>query len=198
MPKIVDRDRYRRELLMKCFDLFAQKGYGSVTMRQIAEEIGVSTGTLYHYFSSKEALFVQLVEEITEQDMKAADERKECLETIEERVLALSQFLVENKDYFLKQMLLFVNFLQQPELKQEPLLEAVKRADRRYQKAMMHFLGIDNPVIASHVICLIEGLLSEQAFNPESVSFSEQMELLAQMLSAYLEKQQFSTPGRSK
>ena len=53
MPKIVDRDRYRKELLNKCFDIFAEKGYSSVTMREIGSEIGVSTGTLYHYFPSK-------------------------------------------------------------------------------------------------------------------------------------------------
>jgi AcrR family transcriptional regulator len=50
MPKIVDHDQYRKELLSKCFDLFAEKGYGSITMRQIAEGLNVSTGTLYHYF----------------------------------------------------------------------------------------------------------------------------------------------------
>ncbi|MEM7759849.1 MAG: helix-turn-helix domain-containing protein, partial [Cyanobacteria bacterium P01_A01_bin.40] len=69
MPKIVDHHRYRKELLAKCFDLFAQRGYGSLTMRQVAKEIGVSTGTLYHYFASKEELFRQLIEEITEQDI---------------------------------------------------------------------------------------------------------------------------------
>jgi AcrR family transcriptional regulator len=37
MPKIVDHDLYRRELVSKCFDLFAEKGYGSITMRQISQ-----------------------------------------------------------------------------------------------------------------------------------------------------------------
>ncbi|MGB6015410.1 MAG: helix-turn-helix domain-containing protein, partial [Nodosilinea sp.] len=48
MPKIVDHDQYRREILDQCFDLFAEKGYAALTMRQIAQELGVSTGTLYH------------------------------------------------------------------------------------------------------------------------------------------------------
>ncbi|PLZ35065.1 TetR family transcriptional regulator, partial [Fischerella thermalis WC542] len=69
MPKIVDHEQYRKELLMKSFDLFAQKGYAAITMRDIAKELGVSTGTLYHYFSNKKALFLQLVEEQTRQDI---------------------------------------------------------------------------------------------------------------------------------
>jgi len=69
MPKVVDHIQYRRDLLRQSLDLFAEKGYGSLTMRQLAEALGVSTGTLYHYFPSKESLFIQLIEELTEQDI---------------------------------------------------------------------------------------------------------------------------------
>ena len=192
MPKIVDHDRYRKELLKKCFDLFAQRGYGSLTMRQVAQEIGVSTGTLYHYFPSKEALFLQLIEEITQQDTSISADDIQGVETIEERILALGQFLMEHEDYFHKQTLIFINFFQQPELEQEPIIEAVKRSNQRYQEAIMQFLGIDNPAIANHVSCLIDGLISQRAFDPESVSIKGQMELLAQMLSAYLDNQPIS------
>jgi AcrR family transcriptional regulator len=70
MPKIVDSEEYRKELLDKCFDLFANKGYANVTTRQIAKELGISTGAMYHYFPSKQALFEQLVEQISWQDVK--------------------------------------------------------------------------------------------------------------------------------
>ncbi|NEO26257.1 MAG: helix-turn-helix transcriptional regulator, partial [Kamptonema sp. SIO4C4] len=33
MPKIVDREEYRKEILLQSFELFAQKGYEAVTMR---------------------------------------------------------------------------------------------------------------------------------------------------------------------
>lgn len=189
MPKIVDRDRYRKELLTKCFDLFAKRGYGSLTMRQIAKEIGVSTGTLYHYFPGKEELFVQLIEEITERDiLRATDKIKDrSIETTKERILALGQFLKDNEDYFQKQTFLFINFFQQP-LEQQQLIEAVKRSYKRYQEEIMKFLDIEDRAIANHLSCLIDGLLLQQTFSPELVSISEQMELLAQMLSTYLDK----------
>lgn len=191
MPKIVDHDRYRKELLFKCFDLFAQIGYGSLTMRQIAQKIGVSTGTLYHYFPSKEELFIQLIEEITEQDILRATDRvkNQSTETIEERILALGQFLKDNQDYFQKQTFLFINFFQQPELEQQQLVEAVKRSYKRYQEETIKFLGINNHAIANHIACLIDGLILQQTFVPELVSIEEQMELLATMLVAYLENQ---------
>ncbi|MDJ0635978.1 MAG: TetR/AcrR family transcriptional regulator [Xenococcaceae cyanobacterium MO_188.B29] len=191
MPKIVDHALYRRKLLAKCFDLFAQRGYGSLTMRQVAKEIGVSTGTLYHYFASKEELFRQLIEEITEQDILRATDKIEVqnLKTIKERILALGEFIAENEDYFYKQTLLFINFFQQPDLEQQQLVEAVKCSYKRYQEEMMKFLGINDLAIAQHVSCLIDGLISQRALDPESVDLRQQIDLLAQMLSTYLDNQ---------
>ena len=60
MPRVVDHDRQRREYLAAALDLFARHGYAGVTMRQVAGEIGVSTGALYHYFSGKHDLFAQI------------------------------------------------------------------------------------------------------------------------------------------
>lgn len=189
MPKVIDHDQYRKQLLDQCFDLFAEKGYTSLTTRQIAQALGISTGTLYHYFPSKEALFVQLIEEMSQQDILKASSEVAALETLEERVLALGQFLAENEAYFLKQSLLYMNFYQQQGFGNVQVNEAVKRASQRYQAATAQFLGVDDPAIATHVMCLIDGLISERMINPESASFTEQAELLAQMLSAYLEKQ---------
>jgi AcrR family transcriptional regulator len=188
MPKVVDRDRYRQELLQQCFDLFAQKGYGSLTMRQIAAKIGVSTGTLYHYFSSKEELFIQLIEEITEQDILYATDaiKFQEIETLGEKVRAIGHFIAKNEDYFHKQTFLFINFLMQSELEQQQLIEAVKRSYKSYQEEMMKVLGIENRAIAGYISCFIDGLITQRSFAPEIVVFEEQIELLAQMLTLYV------------
>jgi AcrR family transcriptional regulator len=188
MPKVVDRDRYRQELLKQCFDLFAQKGYGSLTMRQIAAKIGVSTGTLYHYFSSKEELFIQLIEEITNQDILYATNAINFQEiaTLGEKVKAIGKFIAENEDYFHKQTFLFINFLMQSELEQQQLIEAVKNSYKRYQEEIMKVLGIENIAIASYISCFIDGLITQRSFAPEIIVFEEQIELLAQMLNLYV------------
>ena len=186
MPKIVDRDRYRKELLQKCFDLFARKGYGSLTMRQIAKELKVSTGTLYHYFPSKEAIFVRLIEEVTDNDILMVTDEFQGLETIEAKIEAFGQFLIKNEEYYYKQTLLFFNFFQQPELEQPELKEAIQKSSERYQKFIMELLDIDDPAIANHIYCAIDGLMSQRAFGLKSVSITQQMELLSKMILAYL------------
>jgi AcrR family transcriptional regulator len=69
MPKIVDHDQQRRMLLKRCFTLFRERGYQSVTMREIAREIGASTGTLYHYFPNKLSILEQLYEFAVHEDL---------------------------------------------------------------------------------------------------------------------------------
>ena len=76
-------------------------------MPQIAKKLGVSTGTLDRYFSSKEAIFVQLIEEITERDLVTVIGKVENLNTIEERLATLSQFIIDNEECFYKQTLTY-------------------------------------------------------------------------------------------
>lgn len=60
MPKIVNHKEYKRQLLSKAAEIFVSKSYADVSMRDIAGDLNVSTGTLYHYFHSKEDLFCAL------------------------------------------------------------------------------------------------------------------------------------------
>lgn len=55
--------RRRDGILRAATDLFSEKGYHEVTMEEIAEEMGVSKGTLYNYFSSKENLYLEILKE---------------------------------------------------------------------------------------------------------------------------------------
>lgn len=58
MPKIVDHDSYRREIAEKAVTVFRRHGYSGIGMREIAKELGMSKSALYHYYPSKDALFL--------------------------------------------------------------------------------------------------------------------------------------------
>lgn len=186
MPKIVDHDQYRKELLMKSFDLFAQKGYSSITMRQLAQEVGVSTGTLYHYFPSKEALFLQLVEELTQQDILNFLAEAGNPPTLAERIETLFNFIAKNEDYFGKQTLLWVDFHQQnpSELMNN---ETLKQADEQSIQAIADYLRISDRALVDYVLNLLYGLLLRRIFGDKTLSFKQQGTLLSQMLTAYLD-----------
>ncbi len=53
--------------------LFADRGYGAVTMEQVASQAGVSKRTLYKYFAAKEALLEQVLEGTLAQELAQRD-----------------------------------------------------------------------------------------------------------------------------
>ena len=65
MPKIAEATRAARrgQIVAAAVACFARTGYHATTMADVAAEAGVSKGTPYLYFDSKEALFIALYEE---------------------------------------------------------------------------------------------------------------------------------------
>lgn len=56
------RERRREQILEKATAVFAAMGYRNADVQDIADPLGVSKGTVYRYFPTKEALFLAAVE----------------------------------------------------------------------------------------------------------------------------------------
>lgn len=58
MPKMPPkRPDTRSTILQKAVALFAKTGYSGTSMRDIAQEVGISAAALYHHFPDKDTLF---------------------------------------------------------------------------------------------------------------------------------------------
>ncbi|MGR4009277.1 TetR/AcrR family transcriptional regulator [Leucobacter sp. 1207-22] len=56
MPKIVDHDKRREEIIEVASQLIVEGGIEAATMREIATRAGFANGALKHYFSGKDAI----------------------------------------------------------------------------------------------------------------------------------------------
>jgi AcrR family transcriptional regulator len=56
MPKVVDHDARRKEIIEAVWSLISQRGFQSVTMRDLAAEAGYANGALARYFPDKRAV----------------------------------------------------------------------------------------------------------------------------------------------
>lgn len=63
-PRSPRGERTRAAIFEAAMALFQERGYEAATMRAIAERAGVSLGSSYHYFPSKEHLVLAFYEEI--------------------------------------------------------------------------------------------------------------------------------------
>ena len=77
----------RAKLLAAARKVFAEKGLGAATARDIVRETDLATGTFYNYFDSKEAVFTALIEELAQKAReRVRAERRSPGLTVEERV----------------------------------------------------------------------------------------------------------------
>jgi AcrR family transcriptional regulator len=67
-------DQRRHQLFAVAIELFAQRGYRATTMDDIADAAGVTKPLLYQHFSSKRALYLELVDSIAGELLAAVRE----------------------------------------------------------------------------------------------------------------------------
>ncbi len=191
MPKIVDREQYRKQLLTESFELFAKIGYGKITMRQLAQKLRISTGTLYHYFPSKEAIFLQLVEELAQRDISNFLIQAESVPPdIRSRVGAILDFAKENLDYFSKQLIVCLDYYQQQSGCLDPhqdslrqgYIDVSERLDRETIAIINNYLQVDNSAIGIFILTFMNGLLLSQLYQPNFKNWDAQSEMLIEAI----------------
>jgi AcrR family transcriptional regulator len=67
----------REKLLLAARRVFAAKGLGEATARDIVRETDLATGTFYNYFASKEDVFRALLTELSQRARAAVMERRQ-------------------------------------------------------------------------------------------------------------------------
>lgn len=92
----VQRDLTKDMIMDAARDLFIEKGYEHVSMRQIAKELGYSHGAIYYHFTNKAELFFALVEE--------------HFGMLEQKLLQLEQTPLESKEKLEAILLGYIEF----------------------------------------------------------------------------------------
>jgi len=65
------KEKRRQEILFAGLSLFIHKGYSGTTIKDIAGAVGMSAGLMFHYFTSKEELYLALVSQGVEGPMNS-------------------------------------------------------------------------------------------------------------------------------
>jgi AcrR family transcriptional regulator len=85
-PKVSKSERTEAAIVDAALVLFADQGYETTTMRQIAERAGVSVGNSYYYFASKESLVQALYERFSFATFDAALHRISRFNSLADRI----------------------------------------------------------------------------------------------------------------
>ena len=183
MPKIVDHEAYREELLEKCFHLFSNKGFHNVSMREICKEVGVSTGTMYHYFPAKEQILEQLLPWAVRTNIVAFARGTGTDLTVQERLKKLGTFWLEREGYNKNLIMLAIDLFRNGSSQAE---EVFTYAIDSYKLGLSKSLKI-GPQLSKVIYVYLLGLAFHSLMTPKPFPYKEEILFLQDALGSVLE-----------
>ena len=178
----MDHDARREEILENCFSLFAEQGYAALTMREIAQHLDVSTGTLYHYFDGKFSLFEAMFYWIGERDVRdAALEIPNNLD-LAERLTLLKEFLLFRSTHLSDTIKIAIDFQRHHPDKEGQLI--IHNILQNYRNAIRDQLAIESEHEIQVILSFILGCLIHYTFDSTSISLDMLLSYLGLISSA--------------
>lgn len=111
MPKVGMEDIRKEQVIVAAKNCIISKGLSNLSMKDIAEEAGISTGIIYHYFKSKEDLLMQVLKVSFRRSHEKVMETVEPLQNPEDKLMKhlenINVVSKENPEY----MAVFLNYL---------------------------------------------------------------------------------------
>lgn len=168
----------RARVLDAATEVFARRGYERATVDEIAREAGLSKGTVYWNFASKEDLFVALLAERIDQPTRELMEMSRTTPREQPTAAAvdagLTALATERPEMFKLVLEYWAAATRDPKLRkryvarQQHLREALAEVLRTRQPDDMPFL-IPPESLATAFVALAFGLAQELVVDPEGV-----------------------------
>lgn len=196
-----------REILEAAFEEFATRGYAATSVEHIAARAGITKGTIYVYFRSKEDVFDNMMDELAQPSVDSStyiDElgHAKSIDILDKLLLQVYVILMEN--YYSREILRFLiaesrSFAHLRQKNKDayalPILSAVKAIVRygcesgefRQDVADIDPLVLISPILGLNVITHVDPELA----GPSSRFIEQHLS----MVRHFLLQQQTSCPG---
>lgn len=194
MPKIVDHEKRREEIVAATWRVIDQFGLDEATTRRIAEEAGYSNGVLAHYFRDKDDILVQALTlahahvRTRSAVVARAEHGLAALRAVVEQALPLdAERLLEARIEF--------SFLERA--RHVPRLRDVHRDEVAHFRAALGDLvrgaRADGAIVAvtddeavEQILVLVDGLSVQALLDPERVPAAVQLRMLDLLLGSWV------------
>jgi len=135
MPKIIEgaREKILANARMRLFE----NGYQHLSLREVAKESGIATGTIYNYFANKDYLIANIMLEDWGNVTKKMDECVKTASTVKEGIFGICNAISEFAD-------IYANIWKQPSV------AAAATPDRRHRKEFL------TAQLTERIHCLLE------------------------------------------
>lgn len=186
------RKERRRQILDAARRVFSQKGFDATNVSDVAAATGVSQGTIYHYFDSKDDLFMAVFEDwMATSTYGAYAESDLTAETAADQLRAMArstaQMMIGSAEFLPVQMEFWSHMLRN---------DAIRKRFRLVFAEMRGFLGqivqagvdsgefrpIDAGALAAISIAVYDGLILQWLADPDSVDWQRVSQALVEAM----------------
>ena len=113
-------DKTKQDIREKAYQLFAEKGFKDVTMKDICELTGLSRGGLYRHYESTEQIFLEIVNAFSNK------QKSEVFTKIEQRIPATT-ILEELLSRYASEMIDYENYLYRHSIRKTATIDFLNR-----------------------------------------------------------------------
>jgi TetR/AcrR family transcriptional regulator, cholesterol catabolism regulator len=93
---VINESPRRKELTRLAAQLFVQEGFDRTTVRMLAQEMGIKSGSLFHHFRDKQEILAAVIEEGTQNALVIArDALARCDNSASDRLHAMARAHLE-------------------------------------------------------------------------------------------------------
>jgi len=192
-------DGTRQRLLEAAADCFSASGYDATGVSEICHRAGVSKGGFYHHFPSKQAIFLELLEEW----LGALEERLTQIRTEAPSVPEALQRMVDTFDHILGsaqgRLPIFFEFMSKAQ--RDPTVWAATIAPYRRYRAFFaemirqgisegSFRSVDADTAALLMVSLAVGLILQSLLDPQGENWAENAQKCVQMMLHVLQREE--------
>jgi TetR/AcrR family fatty acid metabolism transcriptional regulator len=196
MPKIIDKDEKKAEILRAAMQVFSQKGVAKTKIIDIAKSARVGKGTIYEYFGSKEDIFREAFEKVYYESERLLEEAIVSTDDPEEKLkyiiqISLTSFM-ENSDDFIGIMMDF--WAEGIRNKSADVLKIIDLEGLygKFRKLISSILQdginkgkfreLDTQITASVLIGAFDGLILQMIMNPKMINLKGVAQKMSELI----------------
>lgn len=170
------------QIIESAMTVFAKKGFNKTRMSDIADETGVSKGTLYLYFKSKDAIIRSILETIFGRELTQSRKLKDLNQPPAEKINLLAQSMISDLKKMKPLLSLYFEFMALA-MRQEVVRTVIQETFQEFTEIIENLIhqGIENGDFRSvnvkdaalAVGAILEGTLLLWVYDPTLVDFEK-------------------------
>ena len=184
-PRTGVGERRKNQILEAAMAVFARRGFHGTRMDDIVDESGLSKGTLYWYFKSKDDLIAAILDRMFDRSLMDSRRLLQAAKPAPERLWEMNRMVVRDLRHW-KPLLPIVYEFYALAARKEAVRISLRRFFKEYRALLAEmieqgiqtgaFKSVDADQTATNIIAFYEGLMLLLTLDPDEVDWEAQCE----------------------